>query len=331
MKSNFIYALISLMLLSACSNDAKYKVAFLNPAKNRPRFVKEGFFMAERLKQLGAKAILIDSDDNDALQLKQGMKALDDGIDLLIITSVNGNTIAPLVREAKKRNVPVIAFDRLINNSDYDLFVQGNNFDNAQQFVNTALQHKPKGNYVVLAGDRFDRNGIALKNGIDSLLKPHITKGDINVVYESYIENWSKENAKYELEQVIQSFGKNIDVIISCNDPMAAGSVEVLQKHNINNVVVTGQDAELEAVQHVYQGLQTMTIYHPHKELGYKTAELAIDILKGKSIKSMINSETYNGLLNIPTVQIKSIAITKDNIGKELVEAGEYTWDEIKR
>src|SRR5690606_22694299 len=117
---------------------------------------------------------IMSGEDDDAIQLSQGYELLDMGVDALVIAAVNGNTIAPLVRDAQSRGVKVIAYNRLINNSDFDLFVTGDNKDNARLFVEMALQHKPSGNYVVLAGDRFDRNGFELKQHIDSLLQPHI-------------------------------------------------------------------------------------------------------------------------------------------------------------
>ena len=326
----WIYIVIFCSLFTGCREDRKYKVAYLYPSKDFPRFVKEGGFMSERLKQLGADVKIVDGEGDEAIQLSKGLKLLDDEIDLLIITALNGNTIAPLVREAKDRGIPVMAYNRLINNVDYDLYFTGNNEDIGRIFCETALSLKPHGNYVILAGDRFDRNGVELKEAIDSLLKPHVANGNVNIVYESYIENWDRDNAMNEMAQVIESHGTDIDVVISCYDPMAEGVISVLKKYEIDgNVVVTGQDADLNAIKRIMQGSQTLTVYHPCKVLGYKAAELAFAILNGQSAKTIANARTFNGLEMIPTMQVKSVAIKKDNIEKELVEVGEYTWDQI--
>jgi len=320
-----------MLLLLGCGNSSKSKVAFLHPSKNRARFMREGQFMVERLKQLGAEPLMIDADDNEALQIEKGMKLLDDGVDLLIVTAVNGNTIAPLIRKAKEMDVPVIAFNRLINNTDYDLFITGDNTDLASILCKEALKAKPKGNYIILNGDRFDRNGVEVKQTIDSLLKPHIASGDIKIIYESSIELWTKENAKYEFEQAIQANGTDIDAVICCSDPMSIGVLEILKKYNVkNNVFITGQDAELENVKGIYNGDISISIYHPHKILGYKTAEAAMEILKGTNPKKIANATTFNGTDNIPTLKIKSVLINKDNIGSELVDKGEYTWSQIQ-
>lgn len=314
----------------SCSNQSKYKVGYILPSADFPRFNIEGKYMAERCKQLGIDMTIVEGENDEAIQFNKGMQLINDGVDLLVITAINGGTIAPLVREANAKGIPVIAYNRLISNAEYDIFFTGDNIDNARIFCDYALKMRPKGKYVILAGDRFDRNGVELKQGIDSILKPKIANGDIKIVYETYIENWSKENSKYELEQVLQA-QPDIDVVISCSDPMGAGSIEALKEFNLEGtVIVTGQDAELSAVQNIYNDYQHLTIYHPHKVLGYKAADLIKALLDGKDGEDLANAKTFNGLTDIPTYQVKSVAVTKDNIGKELVETGEYTWNQIK-
>lgn len=331
-----VLGLIILLVFTAffaggCESKEKIKVGFLYPSNNFVRFIKEAGFVSERLKQLGVETIVVSGEDDEALQIQNGIKLLDKGVDLLFVVPLNGGTIAPLVREANQRNIPVVAYNRLISNVEYDLFFTGDNVNLASLFCETALKNKPTGNYVILAGDRFDRNGIELKNAIDSILAPHVANGNVNIVYESHIDGWRREVAAYELGQVIESFGTDIDVVLACSDPMAAGAREVLKKYDLlGEVILTGQDAEIEAVKSINEGTQTISIYHPSKVLGYKAAELAFDIINGKSARKLATSSTFNGLVNIPTVNVKSVLITKDNIEKELVEVGEYTWDQIK-
>lgn len=333
MKRSFILLVAGIIITSfllSCSNNEKFKVAYLLPSKDYPRFNKESKYMSERFKQLGFDVILKYGENDEAVQIIKGMELLDEDIDALVITAINGGTIAPLVRAAKDKGVVVIAYNRLISNAEYDVFFTGDNIDNAKIFCDYALAEKPQGNYVILNGDRFDRNGVELKIGIDSILKPHIEKGDINVVYETYIENWASEPSEFELNQIIQSFGKNIDVVIACSDGIAEGSIKALEKNQLaGSVIVTGQDAELTAVKNIYKGKMHLSIYHPHKTLGYKAAEMISDILNGKNVNDITNAKTFNGTTEIPTLQVQSIPITKENIEKELVKTGEYTMEEI--
>ncbi len=321
--------LLSILLMS-CTQVEKKKIVYLHPSVSRMRFVQEGNFITERLNQLGAKATMVDANDDEALQIAKGMKLVDSGVDMLIIVPVNGNTIAPLVRYAKDKGVAVMAYNRLINNTDYDFFVTGDNINNAEIFCTAALTQKPTGNYVVLAGDRFDRNGVELKLAIDSILKPHVESGNINIVYESYIELWGRDASAFELDQVIQSWGTDIDAVIASGDQMAGGVIAVLKKYGIEgSMVVTGQNAEKEAIGNIIKGFQTVSIYHPHKTLGYKTAEVAMALLNGDKPKKLSNATAFNGTASIPTLRMKSVAITKNNYQKELIETGEYKMSEF--
>jgi D-xylose transport system substrate-binding protein len=267
---------------TSCFKDVSYTVGYLNASANRQKFVQEGGFMAQRLKELGHEVILVAAEDNGALQLSQGYELLDQGVDVLVIVSVNGITIAPLVRDAHNRGVKVVADNRLINNAEFDLFVTGDNEGYARFFCETALEQNPVGNYVVLGGDRFDMNGFELMQHIQSILQPHVEWGRVNLIYETYIEGWNRGRAEFEMQQVIEAYGKIIDVVIACNDPMGMGAYEVLKQYDAHHgVVVTGQGAYADVVKSIYNEGMFMTIYHPAKELGYQTADLIDGLLKG--------------------------------------------------
>ncbi|WP_010664351.1 sugar ABC transporter substrate-binding protein [Marinilabilia salmonicolor] len=320
-----------LSLLMACSGESEYTVGYLNPAQNRERFVKEGNFMAEKLKEYGIATLIKHAEDNDITQLEQGYELIAEGIDLLVIAAVNGNTIAPLVRDAREQGVKVIAYNRLINNSDYDMFVTGDNEEIARIFCEGALEAVPSGNYVVFAGDRFDKNGFEVKEHIDIMLKPHVEAGEINILYETYIEGWNRERAAFEFQKVLDSYGMEVDAVISCNDPMGLGTVDVLNRYGIaGDVFVTGQDAILEAVQSIENGEMNLTVYHPHRELGYKTGDLIAKILReNEDPKDLANAGTFNGTETIPTFRVKSMGIDRENLGT-LVDLDEYSWEEIR-
>lgn len=327
----FFMGLVVMAGVIACGRQESFKVGYLNPSADRYRFVTEGNFMVEKLKELGHEVIVMEAGDNDAIQLAQGYEMLEMGVDALIIAPVNGNTIAPLVRDAQSQGVKVIGYNRLINNADFDLFITGDNADNARLFCEAALQNKPTGNYVVFAGDRFDKNSFELKMYIDSILQPHIASGRIHLLYESYIEGWNRERAAFEMQQVVDSYGTDIDAVIACNDPMGLGAMEVMDKYESpENVIITGQDATLEAVRSVYAGKMYMTIYHPHRVLGHKTGELVDALLEGESSASLSTATTFNGLSEIHTVNIPSVMVTAENLEEVLIQSGEYSWEEVR-
>jgi D-xylose transport system substrate-binding protein len=312
--------------LVSCKTDDHARIAYLCPSEKRERFVREGNFMVEHFSQKGIKSQMLHANDDEILQISQGKELIDQGVELLIITPVNGNSIAPLARYAKQNGVKVIAYNRLISNANLDFFVTGDNRALAEILCKAAFTEKPHGNYVVLAGDRFDRNGYELKQAIDSILLPKITTGEIKVVYETYIEFWNKQQAAYELQQVINTYGVSVDAVIACVDQMAEGAIEVLKQYNLHGkVTVTGQNAEKQSVRNIIAGLQCVTIYHPHQKLAEAITEVALKILANEDISTMGNGSSFNGFENVPTLKIKSIPITKSNYYKELVETGVYT------
>ncbi len=320
----FILITLSLFIFG-CKTNSKGTIGYLNPATFRERFILESAYTMEKLDELGYETIIMHAEDDDAVQLQQGYELIEKGVDALIIVCVNGGTIAPLVREAKKKGIKVIAYNRLINNSEYDLFITGNNKNNAELFCDAALSRKPTGNYVVLGGDRFDMNGFELKMHIDSILKPHIASGDINLLYEGFVEDWSRERAAFELQKVVDIHGPDIDAVIACNDPMGLAVLDVMRKYDkIGEVITMGQDATNEMMKAIINDEAQMTIYHPHQILGYRTAELVDEMLNGKNVNNIANSYTFNGFIDIPTVQINSIALEKEDILK-MIENGEIS------
>ncbi|MFT3738251.1 MAG: substrate-binding domain-containing protein [Breznakibacter sp.] len=327
------YLLIFLLatVLLSCGDTANKKVVYLHPSLSRARFVKDGSFMMERLKQLGYDASMVDADDNESLQIEKGIKLIDEGVDVLIVTPVNGNTIAPMIRYAKDKGVVVIAYNRLINNTDYDVFFTGDNINNGEILCNTTLSLCPTGNYVVLGGDRFDRNGVELKQSIDSILAPHVAQGNVNIIYETFVEAYGAESTAYEFEQIVQTWGSNIDAVITCHDRMATSVIDILKRNGMaGKVITTGQDATKEGVTNIKNGYQHVTIYHPHKKLGYAVADLAKSLIEGTKAREFTTYKTFNGYAQIPTVKVRSVTITKDNYAKELIETGEYKSSDLQ-
>lgn len=295
------------------------------------RFNIESKNFKERAEQLGAEVIVDHAKDNDALQYDKAIEMMNQDIDLLALIAVNVNTAENIVKEAKARDIPVLAYNRLISNSELDVYISGNNDQLGKDMAGYVLQQKPRGNYVILNGDRFDRNAVELMESIDKTLKSHVESGDVNILYKTYIENWNPDHAAFELDQILSSYPQKVDAIISCFDGMSVGCIEVLEKYGLDgDVILTGQDAQVESCQKIIEGTQHLTLYHPLQDIAYKAAEVAIDIAKGVKLEKKYNV-TYvnNGYMDVPTIQINSIPVTKQNIDEVLIESGFYERSEI--
>lgn len=133
------------------------------------------------------------------------------------------------------------------------------------------------------------------------ILNPYTEKGDINIIYSGFMEEWSGKDAAYYTEKILQFSGEEIDAIISANDRLTGGIVETLQKYNLEKKIpVTGLDAEIQACKRILNGEQIMTIYNPVKELAYKSAEIAFQLAKNKKIR--ITDSVFNGRQQIPAL-----------------------------
>lgn len=327
----FYYSLLFLIVFNACSFKNDYKVGYLNPSKERVRFFEEGNYMIEKLEEAGIQTIVTYAQDNHALQMEQGFDLLKQDVDVLVIPAINGNTIRPLIEQAKSEGVIVVAYNMLIKDVSYDLFVSGDNSQLARDFCDFVLKRKPTGLYVILGGDKFDHNGSELKNNIDSILKPFVENGKIEIVYNTFIERWSREHAKYEFGKVLNAYGNTINAVISCNDAMGLGIIDVLTQNGIvGDVVVTGQDATLDAVRSIYNGEMGITFLHYPKQLGQKTGKLIIEMLiENKKGEELADKRVFNGEFWVPVINVKSIPVTKDNLDL-LVNEGIYSWKQIR-
>ncbi|WP_066630697.1 sugar ABC transporter substrate-binding protein [Labilibacter marinus] len=324
-----IKLIVLVLFLVGCSKKEKAKVGFLLP--ERGRFVTESQYFKERIIELGYEPVIVQTTFDPIDQLNKGHELIDnEDLDLLMIAAINGNTIAPLVRKAKNKDIQVIAYNMLINNVAYDAFLSGDNQHLSNLFFQSAIKDHPEGNYVILGGDAFDRNGDELKKGLERLLKPYVDEQKINIVYKSAIEGWDRNIAMHEFEKVVNAYGDELDVIFTCNDAMADGIIEVLDKYDFDeDVFISGQDAELNGVRNVWAGKQSMTIYHPPKSYAYGAAELVNALLKQKQINKITSEVVYNGKIEVPTVMVKAKLITKENIQEELIDTGVYTMEEL--
>ncbi len=322
---------IALMgLLSACSSKEDMKIGFLYSSDITHRFVVETNYFAERARQLGAEVIVDHADNNAALQYQKAMEMKEQGINMLVLIYINEITANAIVRDFKVDDIPVMAYNRLVPNSDLDIYIAGNNKNLGEEMAGYALSKVPRGNYMLFGGDKFDRNAVELQASIDSVLAPSVENGQINILYQTFTENWDANNAAFELKQYLNNSQLHPDVIISCFDGMTHGMIGVLSEWELDGeVIMTGQDAELESVRDIASGKQHITMYHPFKEIAYTAAEVAVALLKGDNLDEFSVVNTDNGFKQVPTVQINSIPVTRNNLDEILIDGGVYKREEV--
>ncbi|BCM92049.1 D-xylose-binding periplasmic protein [Abditibacteriota bacterium] len=287
---------------------------------DRDSFVK-------RAKELGADVEVQSANSNDTQQMKDVNTLLTSGVQVLVIAAHDGKAMAKAVGLANKAGVPVIAYDRLIYDSNLDMYMSFDNEKVGELQAQYLVDHLPggKGSIVCIYGSPADNNAKLFKKGQDKVLAPLIKRGDIKIVRADWAEDWKPENAKRIADAAITS-GK-FDAVLASNDGTAGGAIQALTEAKLSNVLVTGQDSELAACQRIARGAQSMSIYKPIKTLAAVAAECAVKMATGKPI--VAKDVTNNGKIDVPSILENVDIVTKDNIPQTIVKTGFHSYDEV--
>jgi len=238
-----------------------------------------------RAKELGAEVIDQSANSDDTRQLHDVESLITRKVDALVIIPHNGAAMAKAVNLAHEAGIPVLAYDRLITDSDLDLYITFDNVKVGELQAKFIVEHRPAGRplrLVRIYGSKTDNNAALFKKGQDNVLDPLIKSGDIQIVHEDWAEDWRPENAKKIANAAITKAGHNFDAILASNDGTAGGAIQALIEEGLaGKIIVTGQDAELPACQRIVNGTQAMTIYKPLKNLAQRAAELSVKLARG--------------------------------------------------
>lgn len=334
MKPSFIKILLFTFLLgflaSSCSQmTGGVKVGFLIPATVGYRWPIDQQYVEKIAADRKIEVITRSAENDENLQLKQAEELLEMGVDVLIVVAANANTAAAIVREAHDYNVPVIAYDRLIKNADLDYLVTFEGAEIGNLMVNYALKVKPEGNYVLLWGDASDVNAIMIKDAQEAALKPSIDNGRIKIVYKSFTEDWSSDNAYYTMKNILDFSGEKIDAVITSYDGLAMGARKAIDEAGLDyDVILTGQDAEIAAVRAINQGKMSLTVYKSINTIAAASVDLAIKLAKNQKVTG-VTATIDNGRKEVPTMMLKPVAVTKDNIREVLIADKFFTEEQI--
>ncbi|MDR3595963.1 substrate-binding domain-containing protein [Clostridium sp.] len=269
----------------------------------------------------------VDSDDMNK-QISQVENLISQGIDILVVAPVESAAAATIVEKAHKAGIKVIAFDRLIENSDLDMYISVNGMRIGEFQGRYITQKVPRGNYIILSGAPKDANSKLLRDGAMKYIKPLVDKGDIKIVTDTEVNNWDPKNAFKIVEDSLIANNNKINAILAPNDGTAGGAIEALQAQNLaGKAAVTGEDADLPAVQRIVEGTQLMTVFKDPRKLSSATIDTAIKLINGEIID--VNGMINNGKMYVPAVFVEPIAIDKNNIDSELINSGYYTKEQV--
>jgi D-xylose transport system substrate-binding protein len=301
---------------------AQTKVGFLMDNYSSDRWLlDEKLFCDEVRKHGGIPIVELAFGDPDA-QYQLAQQMLDEGIDVLVIVPTDAAKAADIVKLAKSKDVPVLAYDRLINYSDVDLYISYDNKKVGKLQANYALEHVPNGKYLLLNGPETDNNAILFRQGQLEVLKPFISKGKIELLDDKVMSQWNELEALLEIELFLNSNDEIPDVIIAANDAFASAVISAIDNHDLKGKIkVIGQDAENQACRNIALGYQTMTVYKPIKPLAEQAAEAAIKLVNGKKIDD-VNAEIDNRYKQVPSILLEPILVDINNLKETVIKDG---------
>lgn len=329
---SFIISLLLIALFSLAftvpKNDEPIKIGFCIDNLILDRWSKDLVYFIEKTHELEGKVLLKVANSSPSTQIKQAKALINKNVDVLVIVPVDGQSAAKIVEMAHAADIKVIAYDRIIKNCDLDYYISYDNVKVGELQAQYAINLKPKGNYLIIDGPGRDNNSLLFKEGQMNILKPLINSGDINLIYNKSVPNWSETEAMLIMEDFLNSSQKRPDVVIAANDALASGALMALQNHDAaDSVIITGQDAEINACRRILNNQQTMTVYKSIKNLAYTTAETAILAAKNKKIKN-INTKIDNGKTKVPAILLTPIVVDKNNI-QTVIDDDYWTKEEI--
>jgi D-xylose transport system substrate-binding protein len=303
------------------------RIGFSMDTLKEERWQRDKELVEKRCKEVGADCEVQVANGDDSLQTKQCDNLLTKGVDVLIVAPHNGQIAASIVEAAHRQGVPVISYDRLIRNSDVDLYVSHQVIKMGQMQAQYALDHEPKGNYVLIGGSQTDNNALLLMEGQMQVLQPAIDRGDIKIVVKQFAREWLASEALRITEDALTKNNNDIQAIVASNDGTAGGAVSALPPDLVGKVLVTGQDAALDAVQRIVEGKQTMTIYKPIVPLANSAVDSAVKLARGEKLDA--KDKVNNGKIDVPAILQEPIVLDKNNVMQTVIKDGYHKLEDV--
>ena len=276
------------------------------------------------LEAAGNKYISADAQTSAAKQLTDIESLIAQGANALIVLAQDSEAIGPAIEKATAEGIPVVGYDRLIENPDA-YYITFDNKEVGRMQAREVFKVKPEGNYVFIKGASTDPNSDFLYSGQMEVLKEAIDSGKIKNVGEAYTDGWKPEAAQKNMEQFLTANNNAVDAVVSSNDGMAGGVVAALEAQGLaGSVPVSGQDGDKAALNRVALGTQTVSVWKDSRELGKKAGEIASELAAGKSMDEIEGTVKFSGGpkgVEMNSYFIAPLPITKENLNV-VIDAG---------
>lgn len=360
MKKKLVGIILCLMMISAIlascgkkdeetsgKDTDKKTIGVCMPTKDLQRWNQDGENMEKELKTAGYDVDLQYASNDIPSQVSQIENMIANDVSLLVIASIDGDSLGTVLAQAKAKDIPVIAYDRLIMNTDAVSYYA--TFDNYMvgskqgEYIEQALDLKNATgpfNIELITGDPGDNNANFFFNGAMDVLNPYIDQGKL-VVKSGQTDfatvataNWSTENAQSRMENIISSFyadGTQLHAVMASNDSTALGVANALTASYTGEwPILTGQDCDIANVKNMIAGKQSMSIFKDTRDLATQVVKMVDAIMKGGEAP-VNDTESYdNGKGIVPTYLCEPVFADANNYKELLIDSGYYTEDQLK-
>jgi D-xylose transport system substrate-binding protein len=332
MKSKLLLFFLAVSALSACSGapkEKRIKIGFAMDTLKEERWQRDKDAFEAHCKQLNVDCVVTVADNKADKQANDVENLLTQRVDVLVIAPHDATQAASMVAKAKKQGVPVISYDRLINSNQIDAYISHQVPVIGQKIAEYALKRAPKGNYVMVYGASTDNNAVIMKKAELEVLQSSIDKKDITVVADNFITDWRPDEALKMAENALTKNNDDIQAFVVSNDGMAGGVIQALENKKLaGKVIVTGQDAALDALQRIAEGKQTMTVYKPIIPLANAAVEAAVKLVNKEKLDTV---PFMNDVMKkeIPAILLEVTTVDKANLMATVIKDGFAKFEDV--
>ncbi len=332
MRIKLFLLVAAAVIAGSCSSapkEKRIKIGFAMDTLKEERWQRDHDAFEAQCKKLNVDCVITVADNKADKQANDVDNLLTQGVDAIVIAPHDATQAASMVDKAKAQGVPVISYDRLINSDKIDLYVSHQVPVIGRKIAEYALQKVPKGNYVMVYGASTDNNAVIMKKEELSVLQSAIDKGDIKIVADNFITDWRPDEALKMAENALTKNNDNIQAFVVSNDGMAGGVISALEKRGLaGKILVTGQDAGLEALQNIAAGRQSMTVYKPIIPLANTAVEAAIKLAKKEKLdtKPFMNDAIKK---EVPSILLEVVTTDKANLMDTIIKDGYAKFEDV--
>ena len=308
----------------------KVKIGFAMATVKEERWQRDRDAFEAHCKQVDVDCVITVADNSSSRQANDVDNLLTQGVDVLVIAPQEATEAAAMVEKAKAQGVPVISYDRLINSDKIDLYISHQVPVIGRKIAEYALAKQPTGNYVMVYGSSTDNNAHIMKKEQLAVLQPAIDRGDIKIVGDQMIPDWKNDLALSFAENSLTKENDNVQAFVVSNDGMAGGVIQALGRRGLaGKVLVTGQDAGIEALQNIASGKQSMTVYKPIVPLASQAVDAAIKLAKKEPLSTTPFKNDRLGGKEVPAILLEVTVVDKNNLMDTVIKDGYATFEKV--